>query len=145
MQNLQAHYEDFLQDSRDSVLFSVADRLRLEEEVEACKAHFQRLVKSMENEDKEETVAKMYISELKNIQLRLEECEQRLVKRIQSPASSRTDKDARQESALRIAEQEHTQEDLQQLRSDLDAFSVKCNSFLHQSPSGSVFQLYAPN
>ncbi|XP_069934821.1 microtubule-actin cross-linking factor 1 isoform X35 [Oryctolagus cuniculus] len=137
MQNLQAHYEDFLQDSRDSVLFSVADRLRLEEEVEACKAHFQRLVKSMENEDKEETVAKMYISELKNIQLRLEECEQRLVKRIQSPASSRTDKDARQESALRIAEQEHTQEDLQQLRSDLDAFSVKCNSFLHQSPSGS--------
>lgn len=48
----------------------------------------------------------MYISELKNIQLRLEECEQRLVKRIQSPASSRTDRDARQDSALRIAEQE---------------------------------------
>lgn len=57
-------------------------------------------------EDKEETVAKMYISELKNIRLRLEECEQRLVKRIQSPASSRTDKDARQDNALRIAEQE---------------------------------------
>lgn len=57
-------------------------------------------------EDKEETVAKMYISELKNIRLHLEECEQRLVKRIQTPASSRTDKDARQDSALRIAEQE---------------------------------------
>lgn len=57
-------------------------------------------------EDKEETVAKIYISELKNIRLRLEECEQRLVKRIQSPASSRTDKDARQDTALRIAEQE---------------------------------------
>ena len=57
-------------------------------------------------EDKEETVAKMYISELKNIRLRLEDCEQRLIKRIQSPASSRTDRDARQDSALRIAEQE---------------------------------------
>lgn len=57
-------------------------------------------------EDKEETVAKTYISELKNIRLRLEECEQRLVRRIQSPASSRTDKDARQDNALRIAEQE---------------------------------------
>lgn len=57
-------------------------------------------------EDKEETVAKMYISELKNIWLRLEEYEQRLVKRIQSPAGSRTDKDARQDNALRIAEQE---------------------------------------
>lgn len=49
MKNLQAHYGDFLQDSHDSTLFSVADRLRLEEEVEACKAHFQHLVKSMEN------------------------------------------------------------------------------------------------
>lgn len=57
-------------------------------------------------EDKEETVAKMYISELKNIRLHLEECEQRLVKRIQTPAISRMDKDARQDSALRIAEQE---------------------------------------
>lgn len=51
-------------------------------------------------------MAKMYISELKNIRLRLEEYEQRVVKRIQSLASSRTDKDARQDSALRIAEQE---------------------------------------
>lgn len=49
MKTLQAHYEDFLQDSRDSVLFSVADHLRLEEEVEACKTHFQHLIKSMEN------------------------------------------------------------------------------------------------
>ena len=57
-------------------------------------------------EDKEETVAKMYISELKNIRLRLEECEQRLIQRIQSPVSSRTDKDARQDNALRVAEQE---------------------------------------
>lgn len=49
MKNLQSHYEDFLQESRDSALFSVADRLRLEEEVEACKTHFQHLMKSMEN------------------------------------------------------------------------------------------------
>lgn len=32
---------------------------------------------------------------------------------------------------------QRTQGDLQQLRSDLDAVSMKCNSFLHQSPSGS--------
>lgn len=57
-------------------------------------------------EDKEESVAKVYISELKNIRLRLEECEQRLLKQIQSPASSKTDRDARQDIALRIAEQE---------------------------------------
>lgn len=137
MKNLQAHYEDFLQDSHDSALFSVADRLRIEEEVEACKTHFQQLMESMENEDKEETLAKVYISELKNIRLRLEECEQRLLKQIQSSASSKTDRDARQDVALRIAEQEHVQEDLKHLRSDLDAVSVKCTTFLQQSPSGS--------
>jgi len=32
---------------------------------------------------------------------------------------------------------QRTQEDLQQLRSEFDAVSTKCNSFLHQSPSGS--------
>lgn len=37
--------------------------------------------------------AKMYISELKNICRFLEQCEQRLIQRIQSPASSRTDRD----------------------------------------------------
>lgn len=60
----------------------------------------------MFTEDKEETLAKVYISELKNIRLRLEECEQRLLKQIQSSASSKTDRDARQDVALRIAEQE---------------------------------------
>ncbi|XP_027720446.1 microtubule-actin cross-linking factor 1 isoform X11 [Vombatus ursinus] len=137
MENLQTHYEDFLQDSRDSSLFSVADRLHLEEEVDSCKAHYQQLAESLENEDKDETVARMYISELTNIRLRLEECEQRLIRRIQSSAGSRTDEDARQDNALRIAEQERTQEDLQQLRSDLDSISTRCKTFLQQSPSGS--------
>lgn len=51
-------------------------------------------------------MARTYLSELKNIRLRLEECEQRLVSRIQSPSSARADGDAIQENALRIAEQE---------------------------------------
>uniref|UniRef100_A0A8B9NUF1 Microtubule actin crosslinking factor 1 n=1 Tax=Accipiter nisus TaxID=211598 RepID=A0A8B9NUF1_9AVES len=106
MKSLQAHYEDFLQDSRDSELFSVSDRLRLEEEVESSKEHIRQLLESMENEDKDETVARTYLSELKNIRLRLEECEQRLVSRIQSPSSARADGDTIQENTIRIAEQE---------------------------------------
>lgn len=57
-------------------------------------------------EDKDETVARTYLSELRNIRLRLEECEQRLVSRIQAPSSARADGDTIQENALRIAEQE---------------------------------------
>nr|XP_048681717.1 microtubule-actin cross-linking factor 1 isoform X14 [Caretta caretta] len=137
MKSLQAHYEDFLHDSQDSELFSGADRLCLEEEVKSCKEHFQHLLESMENEDKDETIARAYLSELKNIRLRLEECEQRLVRRIQAPSSTRTDGDAIQENTFHIAEQERMQEDLRHLKSDLQHVSEKCDSFLHKSPTGS--------
>ncbi|KAM9268167.1 microtubule-actin cross-linking factor 1 isoform 3-T3 [Morus bassanus] len=137
LKSLQAHYEDFLQDSRDSELFSVSDRLRLEEEVESSKEHIRQLLESMENEDKDETVARTYLSELKNIRLRLEECEQRLVSRIQSPSSARADGDTIQENTIRIAEQERLQEDLQRLQSDLRFVSERCYSFLNKAPAGS--------
>ncbi|NWH89835.1 MACF1 factor, partial [Aegithalos caudatus] len=136
LKSLQAHYEDFLQDSRDSELFSVSDRLRLEEEVESSKEHIRQLLESMENEDKDETVARTYLSELKNIRLRLEECEHRLVSRIQTPSSARADGDSIQENAIRIAEQERTQEDLQQLQSELRVVSERCYSFLDKAPVG---------
>ncbi|NWV53424.1 MACF1 factor, partial [Daphoenositta chrysoptera] len=136
LKSLQAHYEDFLQDSRDSELFSVSDRLRLEEEVESSKEHIRQLLESMENEDKDETVARTFLSELKNIRLRLEESEQRLVSRIQAPSSARADGDTIQENAIRIAEQERTQEDLQQLQSELRAVSERCRSFLDKAPVG---------
>ncbi|KAI1231178.1 hypothetical protein IHE44_0008113 [Lamprotornis superbus] len=136
LKSLQAHYEDFLQDSRDSELFSVSDRLRLEEEVESSKEHIRQLLESMENEDKDETVARTYLSELKNIRLRLEECEHRVVSRVQSPSSARADGDTIQENAIRIAEQERTQEDLQQLQSELRVVSERCYSFLDKAPAG---------
>ncbi|NXD84267.1 MACF1 factor, partial [Halcyon senegalensis] len=136
LKSLQAHYEDFLQDSRDSELFSVSDRLRLEEEVESSKEHIRQLLESMENEDKDETVARTYLSELKNIRLRLDECEQRLVTRIQSPSSARADGDTIQENTIRIAEQERLQEDLQRLHSDLRFVSERCYSFLEKAPTG---------
>ncbi|NXX38340.1 MACF1 factor, partial [Tricholaema leucomelas] len=137
LKSLQAHYEDFLQDSRDSELFSVSDRLRLQEEVEASQEHIRQLLESMENEDKDETAARTYLSELKNIRLHLEECEQRLLSRIQSPSSSRAEGDTIQENTIRIAEQEHMQEDLQRLQSDLRFFSERCYSFLDKAPAGS--------
>ncbi|NXE93221.1 MACF1 factor, partial [Menura novaehollandiae] len=137
LKSLQAHYEDFLQDSRDSELFSVSDRLRLEEEVESSKEHIRQLLESMENEDKDETVARTYLSELRNIRLRLEECEHRLVSRIQSPSSARADGDTIQENTIRIAEQERMQEDLQQLQSELRVVSERCYSFLDKAPAGS--------
>uniref|UniRef100_A0A670ZXC2 Microtubule actin crosslinking factor 1 n=1 Tax=Pseudonaja textilis TaxID=8673 RepID=A0A670ZXC2_PSETE len=137
VKNLQVHFEDFLEDSRDSEIFSLADRLHLEEEVDACKENFQRLLQSMENEDKDETASRTYLSELKNIRLHLEECEQRLVGTIRTPSSTRTDGDALQENTFRMAEQERLKGDLHQLRVDLDQLAERCHIFLHKSPTGS--------
>uniref|UniRef100_A0A8C8SX39 Microtubule actin crosslinking factor 1 n=1 Tax=Pelusios castaneus TaxID=367368 RepID=A0A8C8SX39_9SAUR len=137
MKSLQAHYEDFLQDSRDSKLFTGADRLRLEEEVKSSKDQvFVCVCVCVLTEDKDETVARTYLSELKNISLRLAEFEQRLVGRIQSSSGTRTDGDTIQENTFRIAEQERMQEDLRQLKSELQLVSERCDSFLHRSPTG---------
>ncbi|XP_072836449.2 microtubule-actin cross-linking factor 1 isoform X14 [Pogona vitticeps] len=137
MRNLEVHHQDFLEDSQDSEVFSVADRLRLEEEVDSCKEHFQQLMQSVENEDKDETASRTYLSELKNIRLHLEECEQRLVGTIRTPSSTRTDGDALQENTFRIAEQERLKEDLHRLKADMEQLSERCNIFLHKSPTGS--------
>uniref|UniRef100_A0A8C3XHH0 Microtubule actin crosslinking factor 1 n=1 Tax=Cyanoderma ruficeps TaxID=181631 RepID=A0A8C3XHH0_9PASS len=131
LKSLQAHYEDFLQDSRDSELFSMSDRLRLEEEVESSKEHIQQLLESMENEDKDETVARTYLSELKNIRLRLEECEHRLVRAILPfPCLF--------ELCFHVVSLplQRTQEDLQQLQSELRVVSERCYSFLNKAPAG---------
>ncbi|XP_053563264.1 microtubule-actin cross-linking factor 1 isoform X5 [Bombina bombina] len=135
LSSLQSHLDDFLEDSKDSQMFSSSDRLSLEQEVESCKEKCRKMVDLIETEDKDESVAKMYISELQNIRLHLEDCEQRLVRKIQSPAGS--DADAVHENTIRKSEQESMQEELKRLKSELTLVSERCDHFLHQSPSGS--------
>ncbi|XP_078423163.1 microtubule-actin cross-linking factor 1-like isoform X1 [Cetorhinus maximus] len=131
MKNLQMHYEDFLEDSQESQVFSIADRLRLEEEVDNCKEHCEKLLVSMETEEKDETLSKTYITELQNICLHLEKYKDRLIRRLQASVEG----DAMQDSAFRIVEQEHMQQELDGLKSDLNQVTKKCESFFYQSPS----------
>ncbi|XP_072890565.1 microtubule-actin cross-linking factor 1 isoform X2 [Hemitrygon akajei] len=131
MKNLQVHYEDFLEDSQESQVFSIADRLRLEEEVDSCKDHYEQLLVTMETEEKDETLSKTCISELQNISLRLEKFKERLIRRLQASVEG----DALQESALRMAQQEHMQQELNGLKSDLDEVTKKCETLFYQSPS----------
>uniref|UniRef100_H3AVM2 Microtubule actin crosslinking factor 1 n=1 Tax=Latimeria chalumnae TaxID=7897 RepID=H3AVM2_LATCH len=132
LKSLQGHYEDFLEDSQESQVFSLSDRLQLEQEVDACKEHAKSLVESMETEEKDESLTKSYISELQNIRLRLEDCEQRLVRCVQPPT---TKDEALQDSAICIAEQERLQEELEGLKSNLGEISDKCESFFYRSPA----------
>ncbi|XP_073471424.1 microtubule-actin cross-linking factor 1 isoform X15 [Aquarana catesbeiana] len=135
LSSLQSHLDDFMEDSKDSQMFSATDRLNMEKEVEDCKEQCRKLVNVIETEDKDESVAKTYLSELKNIRLHLEDCEQRLVKRLQIALGS--DLDAVHESTVQISEQERMQEELKRLKSELSLVSERCDHFLNMSPSGS--------
>ncbi|XP_072273876.1 microtubule-actin cross-linking factor 1 isoform X4 [Pyxicephalus adspersus] len=135
LSSLQSHLDDFMEDSKDSQMFSPTDRLNMEQEVETCKEQCRKLVDLIETEDKDESVAQTYLSELQNIRLHLDDCEQRLVKRLQTALGS--DLDAVHESALQISEQERMQEELKRLKSELSLVSERCDHFLNMSPSGS--------
>ncbi|XP_066573304.1 microtubule-actin cross-linking factor 1 isoform X12 [Amia ocellicauda] len=134
--HLSAHLADFLQDSRESELFTAAERLQLEKEAESCRVHCQALLVSMETVEKDESLLRSYLSELQNIKLHLEEAEQRLSRRIQAPPPSiATETEPGKDSVIRIAEQEKLQKELDGLQSDLGQVSRKCVTFLDQSPS----------
>ncbi|XP_040192939.1 microtubule-actin cross-linking factor 1 isoform X15 [Rana temporaria] len=134
LSSLQSHLDDYMEDSKDSQIFSPTDRLNMEKEVEDCKEQCRKLVNLIETEDKDESVAKTYLSELQNIRLHLEDCEQRLVKRLQIALGS--DLDAVHESTVQISEQERMQEELKRLKSELSLVSERCDHFLNMSPSG---------
>lgn len=48
LSNLNSRFDDFLEDSQESKVFSVADITQLEREVNVCKQYYQELLKSAE-------------------------------------------------------------------------------------------------
>nr|XP_008116859.1 PREDICTED: dystonin isoform X6 [Anolis carolinensis] len=132
LSNLQSRFDDFLEDSQESKVFSVADIAQLEREVNVCKQYYQELLKSAEREEHEESVYNLYISEVRNIRLRLENCEDRLIRQIRTPL----EKDDLHESVFRVSEQEKLKKELERLKEDLETITDKCDDFFNQA-SGS--------
>lgn len=48
LSNLQSHFDEFLEDSEESEVFTVADCAQLERDVGACKEYYQELLRSAE-------------------------------------------------------------------------------------------------
>ncbi|XP_056154000.1 microtubule-actin cross-linking factor 1 [Lampris incognitus] len=134
--SLEAHLADFLSDSRESSLFTAADGKELERAAHEAQQHCQDLLLNMESVEKDESVSRSYLSELKNIRLRLDEADQRLMKGIQTPPPSRLSTDII-DNAVQIAEQEKLQKELDSLRSSLGEVSRRCVSFFEEKPSSS--------
>ncbi|XP_012576219.1 PREDICTED: dystonin isoform X1 [Condylura cristata] len=129
LSNLQSRFEDFLEDSQESQIFSGSDITQLEKEVNVCKQYYQELLKSAEREEQEESVYNLYISEVRNIRLRLENCEDRLIRQIRTPL----ERDDLHESVFRITEQEKLRKELERLKDELGAITNKCEEFFSQA------------
>ncbi|XP_067609608.1 dystonin isoform X31 [Pseudorca crassidens] len=134
LSNLQSRFEDFLEDSQESQIFSGSDITQLEKEVNVCKQYYQELLKSAEREEQEESAYNLYISEVRNLRLRLESCEDRLIRQIRTPL----ERDDLHESVFRISEQEKLKKELERLKGDLATITSKCDDFFSQAAASST-------
>ncbi|XP_051470837.1 dystonin isoform X4 [Apus apus] len=129
LSNLQSRFDDFVEDSQESKIFTSSDTAQLEREVNVCKQYYQELLKSAEREEQEESIYNLYISEVRNIRLQLESCEERLIRQIRTPM----ERDDIPESELRISEQEKLKKELDRLKDDLGVITDKCEEFFGQA------------
>lgn len=143
MRNLELHYQDFKRDSQDSQLFGPDDRTQVEQDYVKSTQHFEYLLRSMEKElisvrtkgQQDETLCKNYISEVKDLRLQIEDCENRTVARIRKPLEAEPLKECLQKTT----EQKKVQVELDGLKKDLDKVSVKTTQVLSSpQPSASA-------
>ncbi|XP_062286760.1 dystonin [Scomber scombrus] len=129
LSNLHSHFDEFLEDSEESEVFTVADCTQLERDVAACKEYYQELLRSAEREEHEESVYNNYISEIRNFRMHLEAHEEHLIRQIRTPL----ERDDLEQSLQRITEHERKTAELNKLKEDLDVMKEKCELFLRQA------------
>ncbi|XP_056141828.1 plectin-like isoform X1 [Lampris incognitus] len=129
MRNLELHYQDFMRDSQDSELFGPDDRMQVEGDYTKTTQHFDNLLRSMEKGEQDESMCKRYISQLKDLRLRIEDCDARTVACIRQPV----DKDPLKECAQKTKDQKKVQTELEGIKTDLDDVTVKTQEVLASS------------
>ncbi|TKS85463.1 Dystonin 230 kDa bullous pemphigoid antigen 230/240 kDa bullous pemphigoid antigen [Collichthys lucidus] len=139
LSNLQSHFDEFLEDSEESEVFTVADCSQLERDVAACKEYYQELLRSAErgkahipvppSKEHEESVYNHYISEIRNFRMHLEAHEEHLIRQLRTPL----ERDDLEQSLQRITEHEKKTAELNKLKEDLEVMKDKCEQFLRQA------------
>ncbi|KAK1791418.1 hypothetical protein P4O66_013425, partial [Electrophorus voltai] len=139
LSSLHTHLEEFLEDSEESEVFTMADCTQLEREVLASKEYYEELLKSAERgkmthplkleKEHEESVYNLFISEVRNFRMCVEAHEEQLIRQVRTPLA----RDDLQASIQRIAEQERKKAELDRLKEDLEVLKEKCEVFLRQA------------
>ncbi|KAF4090023.1 hypothetical protein AMELA_G00044950, partial [Ameiurus melas] len=129
LSGLQSHFEEFLEDSEESEVFTVADCTQLERDVLASKEYYEELLKSAEREEHEESVYNLFISEVRNFRMRVEAHEEQLIRQIRSPL----ERDDPKAIMQRVIDQERKKAELDRLNEDLEVLKEKCETFFRQA------------
>ncbi|XP_062870905.1 plectin a isoform X9 [Trichomycterus rosablanca] len=150
LKNLEQHYQIFMRDSQDSELFGADERMRAETSFNNATQHYDNLQRSLEQEpvftskdkvsgEQDESECKNYITQIKDLRLRLEGCESRMVSRLRQPV----DKDPQKTCAQRATEHKKEQTELDGIKKDLDAVVKQSEAALatsQQSTSAPVLR-----
>ncbi|XP_027142352.1 plectin a isoform X4 [Larimichthys crocea] len=126
LRNLELHYQDFLRDSQDSQMFGAEDRMQVESNYNKANQHYNTMVSSAEQGEQDESMCKTYLTQIKDLRLRLEGCENRTVTRLRQPV----DKEPLKACAQKTAEQMKVQTELEGLKKDLNTITEKTEEVL---------------
>ncbi|XP_061521080.1 microtubule-actin cross-linking factor 1 isoform X4 [Phycodurus eques] len=133
--HLDSRLSDFLSDSRESSLFAPAERSRLEADVRGARQRCRDLLLDVESEEKDEAACRSFVSELRDVGLRLDESERGLIAAVQTAGRSA---DGSAENAVRVAEQEKLMSELDALRSSTGDVSRRCVAFLEDKAAAAA-------
>ncbi|XP_024256270.2 plectin isoform X4 [Oncorhynchus tshawytscha] len=133
MRNLELHYQDFMRDSQDSQLFGPHDRMQIEGDYSKTTQYYDNLLRSVEKGEQDESMCVTYITQIKDLRLRIEDCEARTVARIRKPV----DKDPIQDCAQKTTDQKKVQVELEGIKKNLDQVAVKTEEVLSTTPQQS--------
>ncbi|XP_052389494.1 plectin-like isoform X11 [Carassius gibelio] len=133
LKKLEEHYQAFMRDSQDSELFGADDRLQAENSYSKATQHYDKLLRSVEQGEQDESVCKSYITQIKDLRLRLEGCESRTVNRLRQLM----DKEPLKACAQRATEQKKLQAELEGIKKDLDKMVEKSEVVLATSQQSS--------
>ncbi|XP_064804830.1 plectin-like isoform X13 [Oncorhynchus masou masou] len=133
MRNLELHYQDFMRDSQDSQLFGPHDRMQIEGDYSKTTQYYDNLLRSVEKGEQDESTCVTYITQIKDLRLRIEDCEARTVARIRKPV----DKDPLKDCAQKTTDQKKVQVELEGIKRNLDQVAVKTEEVLSTTPKQS--------
>ncbi|KAB5586394.1 hypothetical protein PHYPO_G00001090 [Pangasianodon hypophthalmus] len=121
LRNIELHYQDFLQDTKNSQLFSPDERMQTEKDYKKATQYYEELLRTMEKGEQDESVCKTYITQVRDLRLKIEDCESRTVARIRQPV----EKDPLKDCLQKATDQKKVHVELEGIKKNLDKVAQK--------------------